>query len=222
MAVDEQAERDERRLAWDERHSHGDFEGEGPSPNLVLGASALPRGRALELACGSGTNAVWMASQGFDVTAVDWSAVGLENGRKKAEAAGVTVEWLQRDLFAWTPPERSYDLVAIVYLHLPTEERLPVYDAAAAAVAPGGRMLVVAHHPQNAAEGLGGPPADRMLTPEQITQGLLAGDPTLEVERDEVVRRPDRDRPPIDTLVVVRRPAADTSAPARPNRSSNA
>lgn len=212
---------DERQLAWDERHSHGDFEGEGPNSTLATAVSELPRGRALELACGSGTNAVWLASQGFEVTAVDWSAVGLENGRAKAEAAGVTVDWQRHDLFAWTPPERSFDLVAIVYLHLPIEERLPVYGAAAAAVAPGGRMLVVAHHPQNAVEGFGGPPPERMLTPEQIAESLLAGDPSLHIERAEVVRRLDRDRPPIDSLVVVRRPGAGTTAPS-PHRSSHA
>ena len=206
---------DERQRGWDERHSHGDFEGEGPNSTLQEGVAGLARGRALELACGSGTNAVWLASQGFDVTAVDWSAVGLENGRAKAREAGVSVEWLQRNLFEWTPPERSFDLVAIVYLHLPPDERRPVYGGAAAAVAPGGRMLVVAHHPQNAVEGFGGPPAERMLTPEQISEGLLATDPTLEIERADVVRRADLDRPPIDSLVIVRRPMPDAASAPR-------
>ncbi len=222
MASDEREERDERRLAWDERHSHGDFEGDGPNETLVRATFGLPRGRALELACGSGTNAIWLATQGFDVTAVDWSAVGLENGAAKAKAAGVSVDWQRHDLFAWKPPERAFDLVAIVYLHLPNEERLPVYDAAAAAVAPGGRMLVVAHHPQNAVEGFGGPPPERMLTPEQIAEALRAGDPTLEVERAEVLRRSDLERPPIDTLAIVRRPESSADAAAQPDRSSHA
>ncbi len=197
---------DERRLAWDERHSHGDFEGQGPNPTLVLGASGLRRGSALELACGSGTNAVWLASQGWRTTAVDWSPVGLANGRAKAGQAGVSVEWLQHDLFVWAPPERTYDLVVIVYLHLPREEREPVYRTAASAVAPGGRLLIVGHHPLNAAQGLGGPSEDRLFTAEDIAADLLGADPELEVERSEVSHQARSDeRPPIDSLLVVRR-----------------
>ena len=77
---------DQRRLDWDERHKDGDFEGRGPNPTLVAGVAGLRPGRALELACGSGTNAVWLAGQGWQTTAVDWSPVGLANGQEKAEA----------------------------------------------------------------------------------------------------------------------------------------
>ena len=201
---------DERRLAWDERHREGDFESDGPNTTLMRGVSGLPKGRALELACGSGTNAVWLAAQGFQTTAVDWSSVGLANGKAKADAAGVAVDWQQHDLFAWAPPARAYDLVAIVYLHLPAEERVPVYANAAAAVAPGGRLLVVAHHPQNAVEGFGGPPPERLLTADQIATDLLVADPSLEIERSEVVRRNDVSRPPIDSLLLLRRPIGRT------------
>jgi len=198
---------DERRQAWNERHKGGDFEGHGPNPTLALGVSGLTPGRALELACGSGTNAVWLASRGWKTTAVDWSSVGLANGRAKADAAGVAVEWLERDLLSWTPPPRSFDLVAIVYLHLPTDERIPVYSKAAAAVAPGGRLLVVGHHPRNAAEGFGGPSEDRLFTAEQIATDLLVADPDLRIERAELQRQAGHsDHPPYDSLLVVRRP----------------
>jgi SAM-dependent methyltransferase len=198
---------DERRHNWNERHKAGDFEGDGPNSTLVLGTSGLPRGRALELACGSGTNAVWLASQGWRTTAVDWSSVGLANGKAKADAAGVAVEWLERNLVEWDPPSRSFDLVAIVYLHLPREERVPVYDKAAAAVAPGGRMLVVGHHPRNAAEGFGGPSEDRLFTAEQIAADLLVSDPDLAIERAELVRQTDPGgHRPYDSLLIVRRP----------------
>ncbi len=205
---------DERRIQWDTRHRAGDFEGEGPNPTLVLGTSGLPRGSALELAAGSGTNAVWLAGQGWRTTAVDWSPVGLANGRAKADAAGVSVEWLERNLFDWTPPVRSFDLVVIVYLHLPPDERRPVYAGAAAAVAPGGRMLVVGHDRLNAAEGEGGPPdPERLFTADEIAADLLAADPSLEVERAEVVRRvPPPARGPIDSLLIVRRPAPKESS----------
>lgn len=198
---------DQRRLGWDERHKAGDFEGEGPNPTLVSRLSELRPGSALELASGSGTNAVWLAMQGWRTTAVDWSPVGLANGKAKAVDAGVEVEWLERDLFAWSPPARSFDLVAIVYLHLPPDERGPVYARAAAAVAPGGRMLVVGHHPLHAIEGQGGPDPSRLFTADEIARELLAADPSLLIERAEVVRRvPPPARGPIDSLLIVRRP----------------
>ena len=199
---------DPRRLGWDERHREGDFEGEGPNPTLVLGVAGLLPGTALELAAGSGTNAVWLAGQGWRTTAVDWSPVGLANGQAKAEAAGVEVEWLERDLFAWSPPVRSFDLVVIVYLHVPQDERAKIYPRAAAAVAPRGRLLVVGHDRLNATEGEGGPPDTvRLFTADEIAQELLAVDPTLVVERSEVVRRvPPPGRAPIDSLLVLHRP----------------
>jgi SAM-dependent methyltransferase len=199
---------DPRRLGWDERHREGDFEGEGPNPTLVLGVAGLLPGTAVELAAGSGTNAVWLAGQGWRTTAVDWSPVGLANGHAKAEAAGVEVEWLERDLFAWSPPVRSFDLVVVVYLHLPPDERGPVYAAAAAAVAPGGRLLIVGHDRINATEGEGGPPdLSRLFTADELAHELLGVDPTLVVERSEIVRRvPPPGRAPIDALLIVRRP----------------
>jgi SAM-dependent methyltransferase len=204
---------DDRRIQWDTRHEAGDFEGEGPNPTLVLGASGLPRGTALELAAGSGTNAVWLAAQGWRTTAVDWSPVGLANGRAKADAAGVSVEWLERNLFDWTPPARSLDLVVIVYLHVPPDERRPIYAGAAAAVAPGGRLLVIGHDRLNATEGEGGPDPQRLFTADEIAADLLAADPSLEVERAEVVRRvPPPGRAPIDSLLIVRRPALEENS----------
>jgi SAM-dependent methyltransferase len=210
LGWDERHGEDQRRLGWDERHRSGDFEGDGPNPTLVLGASGLHAGTALELAAGSGTNAVWLAGQGWHTTAVDWSPVGLANGRAKAADARVEVEWLERDLFEWSPPAGSFDLVVIVYLHVPPIERCPVYAAAAAAVAPGGRLLIVGHDRLNATEGEGGPPDSvRLFTAAEVAAELLAVDPTLVVERAEVVRRvPPPGRAPIDALLVLRRPNA--------------
>ena len=198
-------EADERRLAWDERHKAGDFEGRGPNPTLVDALRGIRPGRALELACGSGTNAVWLAGRGWRVTAVDWSQVGLDNGRAKADRAGVAVEWLRRDLFDWTPPVRAFDLVALAYLHLPIEERGPVYARAAAAVASGGRLVVVGHDRTHAATGIPGPDPDRLFTAAELGAELAAADPELRVERAEAVRQPIPEPSPIDALLVVRR-----------------
>jgi SAM-dependent methyltransferase len=198
----------ERRRGWDERHRSGDFEGEGPNPTLVLGLAGMLPGTALELAAGSGTNAVWLAGQGWRTTAVDWSPVGLANGRAKAEAAGLEVEWLERDLLEWSPPAGSFDLVVIVYLHVPPDERAQIYSRAAAAVAPGGRLLIVGHDRLNATEGEGGPPdAVRLFTADEVADELLAVDHSLVVERSETVRRvPPPGRAPIDSLLTIRRP----------------
>ena len=198
---------DQRRLDWDERHKAGDFEGRGPNPTLVAGVSGLDTGSALELAAGSGTNAVYLAQQGWRTTAVDWSPVGLANGKATADSVGVEVYWLERNLFEWAPPVRSFDLVVMVYLHLPPGERTPVYARAAAAVARGGRLVVVGHHPLQAAEGVDGPDPSRLFTAEEIGQVLLARDADLVIERAEVMRRiASPERSPIDSLLVLRRP----------------
>ena len=198
---------DQRRLDWDDRHRAGDFEGEGPNPTLVAGVAGLRPGSALELAAGSGTNAVWLASQGWRTTAVDWSPVGLANGKAKADAAGVRVEWLERNLFDWFPPRRAFNLVVLVYLHLPPKERAPVYARAAAAVASDGRLLIVGHDRQHGAAGQGGPDTDRLFTADEIGRELLAVQTDLVIERAEVVRRvPPPGKGPIDALLVLRRP----------------
>jgi SAM-dependent methyltransferase len=197
---------DERRHHWDERHASGDFEGRGPNPALQLAVTPLAPGTALELACGSGTNAVWLASRGWKTTATDWSPVGLANGLASAQKAGVQVEWQERDLFEWKPPARSFDLVVIVYLHMPPAERDPIYAAAAAAVAPGGRFVLVGHDRQQGIEGQGGPPPELLFTAAEIGRQLTSADSGLIVERAEVIRRvPLPDRGPIDALLVVRR-----------------
>ena len=205
---------DQRRLDWDERHKGGDFEGDGPNPTLVVRVTGLVPGSVLELASGSGTNAVWLAQRGWRITAVDWSPVGLANGKAKADAAGVKVDWLEKDLFDWSPPSREFDLVVLVYLHLPVEERVPVYARAAAAVAPGGRLLIVGHDRLHGAEGLDGPDPSRLFTADEIARELLAADPELVVERAEVVRRvPPPGRAPIDSLLIVRRNRPSKESP---------
>ncbi len=198
---------DERLRSWNERHAAGDFEGHGTNPTFMAAVDGLAPGRALELACGSGTNAVWLATQGWRVTAVDWSPVALANGLAKAKEAGVEIDWLERNLHEWRPEPHSVDLVFIVYLHLPPEERRPVYRAAAAAVAPGGRLVVIGHDRLNATEGLGGPPdPDRLFTAVEIAADLVHADPGLTVEESAVVRQAELpERAPIDALLVMRR-----------------
>ena len=78
-----------------------------PSAFLVAEVAALRPGRALDVACGAGRNAVWLARRGWRVTAFDFSEVALRAARELAVASGVSVEWLEEDAVAWTPPARA-------------------------------------------------------------------------------------------------------------------
>jgi SAM-dependent methyltransferase len=188
------------REDWNRKHGEGGplF---GPDPNrfLVAEVDGLAPGRALDLACGAGRNAVWLAERGWQVTGVDFSDAGLENARRLAAERGVAVEWLQADLREWTPPPGAFDLVVIMYLQIPVEERRLVNGRAAAAVAPGGTVLVVGHDCENLTSGTGGPQDARVLLDAQEVAGELAG---LEIEKAERVLRPVEGEPDaIDTLV---------------------
>lgn len=127
------------RERWNARYASED-EPPAPSAFLVSLEALLPtRGRALDLAGGSGRNAVWLARRGLDVTLADVSDVGLERAARAAAAAGVGLTTLRVDLEAAPPPAGPWDLVVCTYfLHRPLLAALP------ALLAPGG-LLAVAH-----------------------------------------------------------------------------
>lgn len=178
-----------------------------PSAFLIAEVEPLPPGRALDLACGAGRNAVWLARRGWRVTGVDFSDVALAAARALAAASGVEVEWIEADAVAWTPPARAFDLVTVMYLQLPGAERRAALAHAAAAVRPGGTLLVVGHDLMNLTEGTGGPTqADVLFTPDDVIAEI--GD--LVIEKAVRVRRAveGAGREAIDALVRARRPAA--------------
>jgi len=191
---------------WDERYSGTEFEWT-TRPNQFVAAELadLPPGRALDLAAGEGRNTVWLAERGWQVTAVDFSRVGLEKGRKLSAARGVDearVDWIVADLRDFEPDRDFYDLVLIAYLQVSPELRATVMARAAAALAPGGTAFVVGHDLTNLTEGTGGPQdPDVLYTPEAVRAEL----PGLRVVRAERVHRTvERDGGPataIDTLV---------------------
>ncbi|MCU1374101.1 MAG: SAM-dependent methyltransferase [Actinomycetia bacterium] len=169
-----------------------------PNRWLVEAVADLAPGRALDLACGEGRNAVWLHQQGWAATAVDFSDVGVAKGR----AADPDVTWVVADVRSWVPPAESFDLVAIVYLHLPIDERRVVLAGAAAGLAPGGSLVVIGHDARNLTDGVGGPqdPAI-LLDPDEVVAEL--GD--LEVVRAQTVERPVGADVALDTMVVARR-----------------
>jgi len=194
-----------KREDWDRKHAEaGLLFGAEPNRFLVAEVADLPPGRALDLACGAGRNAVWLAERGWAVTGVDFSDVAIANARGLAAERGVAVDWVEADVGEWTSPACSFDLVLVLYLQLPEEEFGPIMGRAADAVAPGGTMLVVGHHSDNLEHGSGGPKDARVLfTPEQVTASLDG----LEIEKAEaVLRTVEGERDAIDALVRARRP----------------
>ena len=198
--------RDERRQHWEQRHAGGDIESSGPNPVLAATVSALSPGSALDLACGDGRNAVWLAVHHWRVTGVDWSVTALAKAAARANAAGVTVTWVNADLLAWRPPGAAFELVTIVYLHLPVGERRQIYAAAAQALTPGGRLVVIGHDRTNLSDGVGGPQdPDLLFTAAEVADQLLADVPGLMIESQQVVRRVAApERGPIDALLIAR------------------
>jgi SAM-dependent methyltransferase len=178
---------------------------------LVAEAVGLPPGRALDVACGEGRNAVWLAEQGWQVTGVDFSDVALAKARLLAEARGVEAhaEWVHADLLAYRPVPDSLDLVIAFYLQLAESDRRAALRNAAEGLAPGGTFLLVAHDSSNREHGYGGPQHPAVLYTAADAAGDLDG-LGLELERAEVVERPvetpDGERIALDALFRARRP----------------
>jgi SAM-dependent methyltransferase len=192
--------RPSRRERWDERHTaEAPIESREPDPTLIKEIEGMRPGRALDLGSGDGRNAVWLASHGWRVTAVDFSPVALERGRTLATACGVGVDWELADLLEWVPPAGAFELVALFFIHLPPDERHVVYTRAAAAVTPGGTLLIVGHDRTNVSDGVGGPQDPNVLfTPSEVAAELSG----FAVQRAAAVRRPSSDgRGPIDAVV---------------------
>ena len=194
---------------WDERYSKADLVwSAGPNAFVEQMCADLPPGRAVDLAAGEGRNALWLAERGWRAHAVDFSAVGLERARTiAAQRLGDNAERLTTevaDLSTWEPPEGGFDLVVVAYLQVPAHLRTPMLAAAARAVAPGGRLLVIAHHPANIERGVGGPPdPDVNYTQDDVLADIDGSG--LVIDRAEEVTRavatPDGERHAIDTLV---------------------
>jgi SAM-dependent methyltransferase len=162
---------------WDERYAAGQVWSVEPNRFFAeaVRSLAVTPGRAIDVACGEGRNAVWLAENGWSVTAVDFSAVGIERGRELARERGVGVEWVVADLQSWDLGVRSWDLVAHVYLHWPAVEREPFLRRVVDAVAPGGHLVVVGHDRTNVEHGHGGPQnPDVLTTPDELAGRFAA------------------------------------------------
>lgn len=179
---------------WDERYaSYDDGLWSGRANGaLVAELAESPPGRALDVGCGEGADAIWLARTGWQVTGVDVSEVALERAAARARDAGVTVEWVHADIAMSPPSPSGYDLVSVQYpalKHSPGDEAI---RALLGAVAPGGTLLVVghAHVDPDYARARGFEIAD-YVQPADVRARL---DERWEVEVDET--RPRVDPPP--------------------------
>ncbi len=199
---------DTMRARWDERYRTQGYVW-GLEPNVFVAelTEDLPPGRALDLGCGQGRNAIWLARRGHEVTGIDLSPVAIDQARRLAADAGVEVTFEAADLTTWDPGDRTWDLIVLSYLQLPADARRTVHQTAVKALAPGGRIVVVAHHLDNLERGIGGPPDPAVLCTEDDVVADLVG---LEIERAEPVRRHvakgDVAGDAIDLVVVARKP----------------
>ncbi|CAN5376049.1 MAG: class I SAM-dependent methyltransferase [Acidimicrobiia bacterium] len=198
-----------RRAYWDDRFG-GDRTVFGQEPNRFVAEylAGLAPCSVLDLGAGQGRNAVWLATQGHRVTAVDLSPIAGEQTRAAATAAGVEVETVTADLTTWAPPGNAFDLVLLSYLQLVPEQRAVVHAAAASAVAPGGMVFLIAHHADNLEHGIGGPQIPDVLF---VEADLAADFSAFDIERLGPVRRPVAVEggtvDAIDIVMIARRPA---------------
>lgn len=173
---------------WDERYGAAErvWSGE-PNGALVREVAGLPPGRVLDVGCGEGADAVWLASQGWEVTALDVSQVALDRARAHAVAVGARVTWVQGGLLDTELPVEAFDLVSVQY---PALRRTAADDAERAlirAVAPGGTLLIVHHDTSDRTAALEhGLDPDDWVLPRDVAR--LLG-PEWEVEVDELRER---------------------------------
>lgn len=200
------------REFWDARYSGSERIWSGnPNTILVREAAGLLPGRALDLGCGEGADAIWLAREGWRVTATDISGVALERAARHAEQAGVAdrIDWQRHDIGV-SFPEGSFDLVSAQFLHTLGEmPREQILRRAAAAVAPEGVLLVVGHSGFPTWEKNPHPEV-HLPSPEEVLAGLELPDGAWEVllcaEHERIQNDPEgRPTTRTDNAVKVRR-----------------
>jgi len=164
------------RQGWDDRYTAGDQTFvRGPNPFVEAELSAVPPGRALELATGEGRHAVWLASAGWKVVAIDFSEVGLRRAQKRARAEGHAVDFILADVHTLRLPPAKFDLVLATFFHPRPAERVSLYPAMAQALAPGGSLLLVSYDLANLSVGTCGPQdPEFLLNPPVLSAELEA------------------------------------------------
>ncbi|MFO7953645.1 SAM-dependent methyltransferase [Thioalkalivibrio sp.] len=175
---------------WDERYTSDEYV-YGTEPNEFLRAAVanVRRGRALCLGEGEGRNAVFLAQQGFEVLAVDSSAVGLQKAGRLATDRGVHIETLVADLADYTIEPDAWDLIVSIFCHVPPAIRRRLHAEVVTGLRPGGVFILEAYTPAQLEWGTGGPPtAELMMTRDALVEELdgLEFEEAVERERDVI------------------------------------
>lgn len=177
-----------------------------PNAHLQAETALLPPGRALDAGCGHGAESLWLASQGWSVTALDFSAAALAQGRLLAEAAGTEIarrmSWVEGDLSTWSPPPDAYDLIVCLYVHIASSETKFVAHMAKG-LAVGGTLFLVGHRPFD--PNTGSPTAAANQRQVSVQGAREALDPNhWEILVAEERRRPNPDSG-VDAVIRARR-----------------
>lgn len=198
---------------WDAKYAERDLVwSAGPNVFVERYAADLPVGRALDVAGGEGRNGLWLADRGWDATVADFSQVALDRAlRIREERLDKRGTFAVRRVDVLSEPlgQQDYDLVVVAYLQLAELQRRVALRSAAEAVAPGGHLLVIAHHTDNLAEGYGGPQNAMWLYTESdvVSDVADAGLETVVAERAaRTVQTDDGPRTAWDAVVLARRP----------------
>ncbi len=175
---------------WDERYRSASAVWSGrPNPILVAEAADITPGTALDVGCGEGADAIWLAERGWQVTAIDISTVALQRGAAQAHQVGPEVgeriTWVCEDVTSWVSPT-AYDLVSAQFMQLPTPQRELLHRGLAASVAPGGILLIVGHHPSDLRTTARRPRLPELFfTAQEVAATLDALDTEWEIVADE-------------------------------------
>lgn len=161
---------------WNERYGKPGYAyGTEPNEFLVSVAPDIPRGKVLCLGEGEGRNAVYLASLGHEVVAVDQSEVGLAKAQELAAERGVKIRTIVADLGEFTIEPKSWQAVVSIFCHLPTALWTRVMTAAIAGLAPGGVFVLEAYTPDQLRYGTGGPREPERLLSLQTAMATLTG-----------------------------------------------
>jgi SAM-dependent methyltransferase len=150
-------------------------------------ADQLPNfGNALDIGAGEGRNALFLASRGFSVLAVDQSKVGMQKAQRLAQERGLRLRTQSADLQDFDAEYNSFDVISSIFVHLPATLRTAVHKRVAAWLRPGGLFLLEAYSPDQIERGTGGPKDPSLLASLKVILGELDG---LEIEHQAALVR---------------------------------
>ena len=156
---------------------------DGADALLLTALEGIVPGRALDMGCGDGSNAVWLAKRGWRVTGVDFSRKAVQAGRRNAAAAGAEVEFIVADAAAYQP-QGHYDLITSFYIQLPPANGVAMLCNMRAALKPGGMLLFVSHDRSTPPPGWSKTDLATLTSVEEVVSELQG----MEIERADVVK----------------------------------